>query len=79
MVKIPLNNHLNFDAVRKPKQHGVTFKRIKTFKNPTKAEEYLKEWMENNECSRRHPPFVEETSIGLRLGVIYRVCIPILK
>jgi len=73
-----LSKYLNFDAVRKPKLRDKIYKRVKTFKDIVKAEEYLEE-MKKEYPSKRFPPFIEETSIGLRLGCVYRVCIPILK
>lgn len=65
----------NLGTVKPITIKGIKYKRVKTFKNREKAELFLEEI--DKKCkSKRFKPFIEETKIGLRMGFIYRVCIP---
>ena len=73
---VDLKKYLNFEAVKKPKYKGRVYKRIKTFKDPAAAEVFLEELKKTSYRSKRYPPFIEKTSIGLRMGFVYRICVP---
>jgi hypothetical protein len=69
------------EAWKAPKVDGWRYKKMKTFRSQRKAEEYAESI--KGDCgslrSRRMPPIVQQVRVGLGLGVIYRVCIPVGK
>ena len=55
---------------------GKKYRRVKTFRKEDKADELAKE-LEAKYPSKRTPPVVERMPIGLGLGNLYRVYVPI--
>lgn len=70
MVKV----NLGFEAFEGMKRDGIKYKKIKTFKDEKKAQNFV-ETLDTK--SRRNLPVIQKVSIGLKLGYIYRVWIPI--
>jgi len=66
--------NFGFSAYEKTRINGVTYRTVKTTRKEKKAEEFKKSLPVQ---SRRHPPFVERVSIGLHLGYLYRVKVPV--
>lgn len=58
------------------KFHGKKYRRVKTFMDEKKADELAKE-LETKYPSKRIPPVVERMPIGLGLGNLYRVYVPV--
>ena len=67
--------NIGFGAFEKTKHKGKVYKKIKTFKNEQKAEEFANK-LEKKMKSKRYFPIIERVPIGLGIGWIYRVCIP---
>jgi len=68
-----------FDAWESPTIHGVKYKKLKTFKGKDgkeQADDYVQDLLDRHVASHRNPPVIQKISIGLKLGYIYRVCIP---
>jgi len=61
------------EALKSPVFNGVSYKRVKKFKQLKKAESYADTLPLR---SKRFPPVVEQQKIGWRFGYRYNVCIP---
>ena len=73
--------NFGFKAWERPNKDGLKYKKAKTFwgKNgKKKAEEYADQIKNELGISRRKQlqPIIQKVPIGLKLGYIYRVCIP---
>jgi hypothetical protein len=56
--------------------YGKKYRRVKTFRDEKKADKLLKE-LEAKYPSKRTPPIIERMPIGLGLGNLYRVYVPV--
>ena len=80
--KKTMKHDLSIDAWKAPRIDGWRYKKMKTFRSQKKAEEYAKSLEEHGSGSlrsKRMPTLVQQVRIGLGLGFLYRVCIPIGK
>ena len=66
---------LSIEALRMPKISGVKYKKVKTFRNEKKAQEFAEE-LQHQMRSRRHQPMIQQVKVGWHMGYVYRVCIP---
>jgi hypothetical protein len=65
--------NLSLEAFEGMTRDGIRYKKIKTFRDETKAKEFI-DTLESR--SRRHLPIIQKVAIGLKLGYVYRVWVP---
>jgi len=66
--------NLSFNAFEGITRNGIKYKKIKTFKDEKKAKEFI-ETLDTK--SRRHLPIIQKVNVGLKLGYVYRIWVPV--